>query len=261
MEHLYHFTKFDNLFPNEKYSNLGILKPEGLSLWASPHKLFKNQEYIWIKGLADSAIKKILSHRNVNYQQDDVTNVQPGIISFCKNGTSGYMWERYAKHGDKKSLGVILELKFDEIKKNVFKERYDSLMNCKYLKKYNSIGKLSAVISKMHMSLPYETDSLQLDLYMSIAFLKQKHFKREKEFRYVRSGSLFTVDSNTGTFDDNPRSTGSILDASIDEFVLFSHNSLEKIIVDSQVPDHEISRLSNLLYANGYKSVEIIRKS
>lgn len=254
MKYLYHYTKFDCLFPNDK---AGIIHPNEIRLWARHHSFFNNGEYTWIKDNASNAISELCQKRGWKYDSKE-DYISPCIISFCENGDSQRMWKAYANM----NRGVQLVFDYDEIVQCILNSHYvDSLCKCSYLKHYNSIAKLKNIIAGKYYMRHYVTPSLQNDFTIQAVSLKQFHFKNEQELRYIRSFPVeFTFDES-GISEATPLPSRSVFEATDDEFLILPHKVLKKIVIGSNATQYDDDRLGRYFSDNSITiPIERMRK-
>ena len=267
MESVYHYTSICNDFEPVLSS---ILHPDWIDLRATYYLKFNKDDYLWVKNHKDNIIKELCEEKGLDYEEDSF-DFKPYIISFCTNGRSDYMWDKYANN----QHGVMLEFNQDVLRETHHNELFgkpgtvelDCFCPCLYVDEKGGEPDLSEIRSSLlgsvekidECGIGKWTFQEKLGLAMN-AVKKRDPYSKEEEWRYI---TLYPVAS---VAQYNPDSVDlcdiSEPDAPPSEWykhILFPKEALVGITVGSKVSNYNYKCVKNIAERCGF-SPNIIHK-
>lgn len=239
---VYHYTKLDVLFK--------IVKQDGLHFKSTRYDRFVGvEEFEWSKSLITPIIKELVGD---TYDGNMHFKLRPFIISFCKNGDSDYMWEKFAD----KNKGVVICLDDNMILKTSLKDQNPDLyLDCFYSTRGCEIRKW--LIDTFHNEYLTPTENCIQDDYEALSTLIKQDYPSlvdENEKRYVilnHDCIHFSPDNIEGSEIENTQGQEKCC-GSLTHVVHFPHCTLLKVIVGSEVSKKDYRKVLKYLHHCGY---------
>lgn len=176
---LYHYTSLSAVG--------GIIKDEEIQLWATRYdKMDDPTELVFTR----SRILPMLAEQyKMDVREfDSLYGESPYILSLCEIPDSPHMWRKYADNGK----GVVLALSYDAIlaesqrhHKATTEDEEDFLFKVRYCKSDECISTFTSMYADFDAQYGI-TDDSAISKLQACAFIKEKNYKEEREWRYAR---------------------------------------------------------------------------
>ena len=244
MSSLFHYTKLSNLKE--------IIKEDSIDFIATFYEKFNQDDYAWIKNNSESIVREICEQNGWRYDPDILSN-RPYIISFCKSGSSEYMWNNYGDNGE----GIVLEFNQEKLyQEAISTKNYACLIPCEYVNPHHSDKEsIKQTILKIAQNdlLQENTDADRM--IFAVMGIMQNKFHEEMEVRYVQiEEKLATAKCENGIaiIEDYEVPKDKWL-----RHLIFPKDILEKVVFGRDVCDEDVKTFKDYLCSIGYEHIPI----
>lgn len=180
MEELYHYTALDVLYK--------IVQNHSINLRATHFRYFGKDDYEWVRDTVKPIIRKMCMDKDEWFDPGLLT-ANPFIISFCKNGSSQYMWKTFGDDHEgiklvlnKELLTIPHEIAIDEKGEEHEVNGLETLLPCSYINRENEIPSVLMSYEDEETLCGWDfSDKMRLS---SVALMQSK-FTKEQEYRHI----------------------------------------------------------------------------